>query len=117
MFQHNLAETVHGLGLARRCAGGRVAKKVPDLSPARPIRLRKESMLVPKILLIGSSTGGPQALLAVIKALPPAMTVPILIAQHMPLGFTASPAANIGEKSGRPSAEGKNGEILEKGRV
>ena len=60
-------------------------------------------MLPPEVLVIGSSTGGPQALLAVIKALPPAMTVPILIAQHMPPGFKASLAANIGEKSGPKS--------------
>ena len=117
VFRHNLTEPALGLALTRRRAGKRKAISAKPCVSKRPIELRKESILPPGVLVIGSSTGGPQALLAVIKALPPAMTVPILIAQHMPLGFTASPAANIGEKSGRPSAEGKNGEILEKGRV
>jgi len=117
VFRHNLTETVLGLALTRRRAGKRKAISAKARVSDRPIELRKESMLPPEVLVIGSSTGGPQALLAVIKALPPAVTVPILIAQHMPPGFTASLAANIEEKSGRPSAEGKDGEILEKGRV
>ncbi len=117
VFRHNLTETVLGLALTRRRAGKRKAISAKARVSDRPIELRKESMLPPEVLVIGSSTGGPQALLAVIKALPDAVTVPILIAQHMPPGFTASLAANIEEKSGRPSAEGKDGEILEKGRV
>ena len=115
VFQHNLAETVHGLGLARRRAGGRVAKKVPDLSPARPIRLRKESMLAPKILLIGSSTGGPQALHAVFKALSKSLTQPILIAQHMPPVFTAALAKAITDKNGWACTEGEDGEVIQGG--
>ena len=117
VFRHNLAETVLGLGQTRRRAGKRQVISGKARVADKPIELRRESMLPPEVLVIGSSTGGPQALLAVIKALPDAVTVPILIAQHMPPGFTASLAANIEEKSGRPSAEGKDGEILEKGRV
>ena len=115
VFQHNLAETVHGLGLARRRAGGRVAKKVPDLTPARPIRLRKESQLAPKILLIGSSTGGPQALHAVFKALSKSLTQPILIAQHMPPVFTAALAKAITDKNGWACTEGEDGEVIQGG--
>ncbi len=115
VFQHNLVETVHGLGLARRRAGGRVAKKVPDLTPSQPIRLRKESMIAPKILIIGSSTGGPQALHAVFKALSKSITQPILIAQHMPPVFTAALAKSITEKTGWSCKEGEDGEIIQGG--
>ncbi len=115
VFQHNLAETVHGLGLARRRAGGRLAKKVPVLTPAEPIRLRKESMLPPKILVIGSSTGGPQALQAVFKGLSKSLTQPILIAQHMPPVFTAALAKSIATKSGWACKEGEDGEIVQGG--
>ncbi|MEE9316983.1 MAG: chemotaxis protein CheB, partial [Rhodospirillales bacterium] len=115
VFQHNLAETVHGLGLARRRAGGRLAKKVPDLTPAQPIRLRKESMLAPKILVIGSSTGGPQALHAVFRTLSKSVTQPILIAQHMPPVFTAVLAKSITDKSGWACKEGEDGEIIQGG--
>ncbi len=112
VFQHNLAETVHGLGLARRRAGGRLAKKVPDLTPSRPIRLREESTVAPKILVIGSSTGGPQALQAVFKTLSKSLTQPILIAQHMPPVFTAALAKSIAAKSGWACKEGEDGEVI-----
>ncbi len=115
VFQHNLAETVHGLGLARRRAGDRLAKKPPAL--ARPIRLRKESMLAPKILVIGSSTGGPQALHAVFRALSKSVTQPILIAQHMPPVFTAALAKSITDKSGWACKEGEDGEVILGGRA
>ena len=114
VYQHNLTGTVHGLGLARRRAGR--LKKAPE-APAETIELRRESMLPPEILLIASSTGGPTALLTVFKGLSPSVTAPILIAQHMPPAFTAALAENIGKKCGRPSGEGKDGEILEPGHV
>jgi len=45
------------------------------------------------------------------------LTVPILIAQHMPPVFTGALAKNIAKQSGRPSAEGKDGELVKPGRV
>lgn len=68
-------------------------------------------------MLITSSTGGPTALLTVLEGLSPSVTAPILIAQHMPPAFTAALAENIEKKCGRPSGEGKDGEILEPGHV
>ncbi len=114
VYQYNLTGTVHGLGLARRRAGG--LEKAPE-APAETYPLRRESMLAPEILLIASSTGGPKALLTVLEGLSSSVTAPILIAQHMPPAFTASLARNIGDKCGRPSGEGKDGEILEDGHV
>ena len=43
----------------------------------------------PLLLGIASSTGGPPAIQTILKGLPPKFPVPILIAQHMPAGFTA----------------------------
>jgi two-component system, chemotaxis family, protein-glutamate methylesterase/glutaminase len=42
----------------------------------------------PAIVVIGASTGGPQALQEVLTPLPADLPVPILIVQHMPPGFT-----------------------------
>ncbi len=114
VYQHNLTGTVHGLGLARRRARG--LEKIPQ-APAEIFELRRESMLPPEILLIASSTGGPKALVTVLEGLSSSVTAPILIAQHMPPAFTASLARNIEKKCGRPSGEGKDGEILEPGHV
>jgi two-component system chemotaxis response regulator CheB len=70
---------------------------------------------VPEVLLIGSSTGGPQALHAVFKTLSKSVTQPILIAQHMPPVFTAALAKSITDKSGWACKEGEDGEIIQRG--
>jgi two-component system chemotaxis response regulator CheB len=69
-------------------------------------------------VVIGSSTGGPQALFdifAKLRGLKP--RVPILITQHMPPTFTGILAEHIGQTSGLPAAEGKDGEQVAAGRV
>jgi two-component system chemotaxis response regulator CheB len=43
----------------------------------------------PRAVAIGTSTGGPKALQEILPLLPPDLSVPILIVQHMPPGFTA----------------------------
>ncbi len=48
-----------------------------------------------QVLLIASSTGGPKALVTLFESLPKGLPVPILIVQHMPVGFTASFAKRL----------------------
>ena len=62
-------------------------------------------------------TGGPQALLALLGALPRTVDVPIVIAQHMPATFTTVLAQHIARASGRPCAEVVNGEPIVAGRI
>lgn len=50
-----------------------------------------------RIVLIASSTGGPQALHRMIPMLPAHIGVPVVIVQHMPKGFTLSLAENRSE--------------------
>lgn len=114
VFKHNLAETAYGLGLTRRQKGARPGAKARETVPQ--FTLRRESTLPPEALLIASSTGGPNALKDVFKGLDASITAPIFIAQHMPPAFTASLAKNISTKSGRPGAEGEDGEIVRNGR-
>jgi len=62
-----------------------------------------------KIVLIASSTGGPKALTCLFETLPKDWGVPMLIVQHMPVGFTASLAARldrVGTMSCREAADG-----------
>jgi len=47
------------------------------------------------LVLIGASTGGPQALEAVLTALPAALPWPVLVAQHMPATFTSAFAQRL----------------------
>lgn len=50
-------------------------------------------------VIIGCSTGGPDALARVIPDLPADLPVPVFVVQHMPEGFTASLAARLNEAS------------------
>ena len=47
------------------------------------------SSTVPAIVALGTSTGGPKALQEILPLLPADLSVPVLVVQHMPPGFTA----------------------------
>lgn len=85
--------------------------------PAR-FKLRPYSSARPRILAIGSSTGGPQALQDVMKSVGTAMNdVPVVITQHMPPTFTAILAEHVGKAAMRPSKEGEDGEVIKPGNI
>lgn len=70
----------------------------------------------PRVIGIGSSTGGPTALDSIFAKLKGAtLHVPILIAQHMPPNFTQYLAKRLGEISGHPAKEAAHGDILKPG--
>ena len=68
-----------------------------------------------QIVVIGVSTGGPDALARVLPALPAEFPVPVLIAQHMPAIFTAMLASRLASKSALPVHECSSGEPLQPG--
>ena len=76
-----------------------------------PLHLRPFAAVAPRVLLIGSSTGGPQALTALIEKLPAAVDrAPVLIAQHMPPMFTTVMAEHLSRAGGRGAHEAEDGE-------
>jgi two-component system chemotaxis response regulator CheB len=73
--------------------------------------LRPFSLSPPRALVIGSSTGGPQALSVVVEKLPAAIDrAPVLIAQHMPPTFTTVLAEHLSRIGGRGAHEAEHGE-------
>jgi len=68
-----------------------------------------------KIVLIGTSTGGPRALQEVITKIPKSIQAPILIVQHMPAGFTKSLATRLDQLSEITVKEAEQGDILQNG--
>jgi two-component system chemotaxis response regulator CheB len=72
--------------------------------------------LTPAVIAVGSSTGGPQALLKVMPQLG-LLTQPILITQHMPATFTTILAEHLQRATGRPCAEAVDGEPVAGGRI
>lgn len=89
------------------------------LGPAPPVRrLTPGTRRAPvEIVVIGTSTGGPNALAEVIPRLPASFPVPIVIVQHMPPIFTAQLAARLDQKSALHVREGVAGERLAPGDV
>jgi two-component system chemotaxis response regulator CheB len=73
--------------------------------------------ILPDIVAIGSSTGGPDALCKVLKPLPADLSVPILIAQHMPPKFTRLLADRLDKICSLRVREAGNGTVLEKGSI
>lgn len=68
-----------------------------------------------QIVVIGVSTGGPDALARVLPSLPAQFPVPLLIAQHMPAIFTAMLATRLASKSALQVRECASGEPLQPG--
>ena len=63
-----------------------------------------------KIVAIASSTGGPKALQAVIPRIPKNINAPIVMVQHMPVGFTATLAERLNGMSEIPVKEAAEGD-------
>lgn len=70
----------------------------------------------PDLLAIGCSTGGPNALFALLPTLK-GIQVPVIITQHMPPTFTRILAEHIQQQTGLPAVEGAEGMPLLPGRV
>ncbi|MFC7054372.1 chemotaxis response regulator protein-glutamate methylesterase [Hansschlegelia quercus] len=127
-YRRGLVAKVRGLGEAvlrredRRPAYRPAAPRIAAVAPVRvpqaaaPAAMRKPSLVRPKALAIGSSTGGPKALETVLMSLGPQLaSVPVIITQHMPATFTAVLAEHLGRATGRPAHEAIDGETLQPG--
>ncbi|MDE1548305.1 protein-glutamate methylesterase/protein-glutamine glutaminase [Jeotgalibaca caeni] len=82
-----------------------------------PIKQEKMSMKKIKAIVIGASTGGPRALLQVIRSLPSELQIPVFITQHMPEGFTTSFAKRLDDSARIPVKEAEHGELIQPGTV
>lgn len=70
---------------------------------------------VKKVVVIGTSTGGPRALQKVLTSLPSDIEAPILVVQHMPAGFTRSLANRLNTLSAITVKEAEHGEYIRNG--
>jgi two-component system chemotaxis response regulator CheB len=69
------------------------------------------------VVVIGTSTGGPQALKHLVARLPANMPVPVAIVLHMPVGYTAMYARKLDEAVALNVIESQGDELLEAGTV
>ncbi|WP_435299670.1 protein-glutamate methylesterase/protein-glutamine glutaminase [Timonella sp. A28] len=70
-----------------------------------------------KAVIIGSSTGGPEALSKLVAALTEPLPVPVFIAQHMPALFTKQLAARLDRLGPHTVTEAVDGEIARPGTI
>jgi two-component system, chemotaxis family, protein-glutamate methylesterase/glutaminase len=95
----------------------REALSRPAVAHAELLR-REFGTQAPRALLIGSSTGGPQALMTLVAELGPVIDrFPVLITQHMPPTFTTILAEHLARSSHRPAHEAIDGEIVKPGHI
>ena len=85
---------------------------------APPLTRRPFSSQAPRALLIGSSTGGPQALMTLVAEIGAVIDrFPVLITQHMPPTFTTILAEHLARSSHRPAHQAVDGEIVKAGTI
>jgi len=101
------------LPLIKALVKGNAPKPVDKSYSKRQVK--HTTVVAPEVVVIGSSTGGPNALASVVKGLPDDFALPILITQHMPPMFTPMLAKHLEKDGGRPCAEATEGMPIEAG--
>ncbi|HYI29129.1 MAG TPA: chemotaxis response regulator protein-glutamate methylesterase [Bradyrhizobium sp.] len=141
IFHHDLIQKIRSLGAKVRRSAPASPQHAPThpatsppLAPALersreplprlpqvahpPLTRRPFSSQAPRALLIGSSTGGPQALMTVVAEIGAVIDrFPVLITQHMPPTFTTILAEHLARSSHRPAHEAVDGEIVKAGTI
>jgi two-component system, chemotaxis family, protein-glutamate methylesterase/glutaminase len=92
-----------------------VRDEVPSAGNGRAEHLRATASC--ELCVIGASTGGPMALQRILERIPAAFPMPIVIVQHMPVGFTGPFADRLGRLSRLEVSEAVEGARLRPGRV
>ena len=129
-FRRDLIEKIRNLGLRAkrfRVAEGGARTPLGDAPLTLPPKLRAAAQQIvlrampaspPRVLLIGSSTGGPQALNGLITQIGHVLDrAPVLITQHMPPTFTTILAEHLARLANRPVREAVDGEEINAGTV
>lgn len=102
--QHDIAET----GKPMTVSQGTILKETA------PSNLKVPGISSQKIVAIGASTGGTEAILSVVRNFPADMPG-VVITQHMPAGFTAMYAERLNRICKMEVREAKNGDHVKQG--
>src|SRR5665647_89590 len=135
-FRRDLIEKIRHLGLrskrlrpvAPRRSAPLATTSSPPLQPRLPahdhdhghppVTLRPMPAIAPRVLLIGASTGGPQALNNIVAQIKSVIDrAPVLITQHMPPTFTAILAEHLARVAKCPVREAQHGEEISAGTI
>ena len=104
------SELVAAVTIAASARPVRFTGEPPALLQAYPARERA-------IVVIGASTGGPQALTRLVKSLPADLVVPVAIVLHLPPGYTGPFAQRLDNDCHVEVVEASDGLEMKPGRV
>ena len=100
-----------------KCAAVR-GLRLENLAARRPMPvLAAAPQLAPRVVAIGSSMGGPQALQQLLGAIPGDAPLAFLVAQHMPERFTATFADRLARATAFEAKEAEHGDRVTAGRI
>ena len=92
-----------------------IGRPVERQVPASPSVARRNQLKKIDAVVIGVSTGGPQALARLVPKLGRDFPTPVIIVQHMPAAFTKHLSERLTSECGFPVSEGVHGQRLEAG--
>jgi len=102
--------------VAKRAAGRKLPPAIIEDKPA-PKKGTRAALPPRRIIAIGISTGGPNALQFVLSQIPADFQSTIIVVQHMPEGFTEMFAKRLDECCALEIQEARSGDLLLAGRV
>jgi two-component system chemotaxis response regulator CheB len=108
---------IEKIKVAKRAAGRKLPPAAVPLDPPSLKKGARSSLPPSRIIAIGISTGGPNALQFVLSQIPADFQCSILVVQHMPEGFTEMFARRLDECCALDVSEAKSGDLLFSGRV
>lgn len=109
-IQHDLIEKIRAAAQSRETSFQ--CRKPPTRVDSGTI---STPSVAPEIVVIGVSTGGPKALEQILPRFPRDFPVPILIVQHMPIGFTAPFAERLNNLCSIRVKQPDQGEVVQPG--
>jgi len=88
-----------------------------DTASGNMVETKPRTATTADIVVIGVSTGGPQALRHLIPQLPADLPVPVAMVLHMPVGYTEMYAQRLNDISTLEVAEAREGDLIRPGAV
>ena len=110
-------QLIEKIKVAKRAVGRKLPPAVVAVDPPELKKGSRSSLPPNRIIAIGISTGGPNALQFVLSQIPADFPASILVVQHMPEGFTEMFARRLDECCAVDVQEAKSGDLLLAGRV
>ena len=110
-IRDDLLAKIHAAARSRNQRPPAVSSKKPPTS-VRSENEDRNSACTPAIVALGTSTGGPKALQEILPLFPRDLSVPILLVQHMPPGFTRPFAQRMNSLCSLTVSEATDGETI-----